>query len=103
MPRKRPPGKTVEEREAQLVAAAVDLAEKQIMEGTASSQVITHFLKLGTAREKLEREKLAHENRLLIARTEAIDAAKETQELYREVLEALRAYSGDTDGEEDFD
>ena len=70
-------------------------------EGTASSQVITHYLKLGTERERLEREKLAKENELLIAKTEATKSAQRIEELYSNALEAMRRYSGR--GDEDVD
>ena len=67
---------TPEARENQLVSLAVDLAEKQLREGTASSQVISHYLKLGTSREQLEQERLRRENKLLEARVEAIESQK---------------------------
>lgn len=73
---------------------AVDVAEEQLRSGTASSQVITHFLKLGTSREQLEQEKLRRENILLSARAEAIAAAQRNEELFAKALEAFRAYSG---------
>lgn len=91
------PNITEEGRESQLVAMAVDLAERQLIEGTASSQVITHFLKLGTQQAKLEREKLARENELLRAKTEALHSAKRVEELYEEALKAMRTYSGTKD------
>jgi hypothetical protein len=72
----------------------MDVAEKQLTEGTASSQVISHFLKLGTTREQLEREKLANENVLLKAKAEALESQKATEELFREALVAMRSYSG---------
>ena len=62
--RKIRPALTPEARENQLISLAVDLAEKQLQEGTASSQVITHYLKLGSMRERLEREKLEEENKI---------------------------------------
>lgn len=92
--RRRPPGKTPEARESQLVAMAVDLAEKQIAEGTASSQVITHFLKLGSTKERLEKELLAQQSELLRAKTEALQSAKRVEELYKSALDAMRLYSG---------
>ena len=95
--KRRAPATTPEARENQLISMAVDLAERQIMEGTASSQVITHFLKLGSMREKMEREKLAEENKLLKARTEAIQSAKKVEELYAKAIDAMRAYSGQED------
>lgn len=77
-----------------MVALAVDLAEKQLRDGTASAQVITHFLKLGTAREQLEREKLRAENKLLEQRTDQIAASTRMEAVYTEALRAMRAYSG---------
>lgn len=88
------PATTPEARENQLISAAVDLAEKQIREGTASSQVITHYLKLGSSREHLEQERLARENDLLEAKREAMASAKRVEELYETALNAMRSYSG---------
>jgi hypothetical protein len=93
-PRRRPPATTAEGRENQLMSATIDLAEKQILNGTASSQVITHFLKLASTKEKLEKEKLQRENELLKAKTEAVQSAKRVEELYVNALNAMRSYSG---------
>lgn len=93
-PRKRPPAKTPEERENQLISLAIGLAEKQITEGTASSQVITHYLKLGTTREQLEKEKLKQENQLLQAKVEQMATSGRTEEMYSEALRAMRSYQG---------
>lgn len=73
----------------------MDLAERQIIEGTASSQVITHFLKLGSTREQLEQERLQHENELTRVKIEAIESQKRVEELYKEALAAMRSYAGD--------
>lgn len=91
---KRRPATTPEGRENQLVALAVDLAEKQIKEGTVSSQVLTHYLKLGSSRERLEQERLRRENHLLEAKAEAMASAKRVEELYGQALKAMRNYSG---------
>ena len=88
------PALTPEARENQLISLAVDLAEQQLREGTASSQVITHYLKLGSTREKLERERLEEENKLLRAKTDAMKSAKKVEELYDEAIRAMRSYSG---------
>ena len=88
------PALTPEARENQLIYLATDLAEKQLREGTASSQVITHYLKLGSTKERLEKEKLEKENELLKAKTESIQSAKRVEELYREALNAMKRYSG---------
>ena len=91
---RRPPAKTREGRENQLIALAVELAEKQLREGRASSQVITHYLKLGTSREQLEQEKLRLENELAKAKTLQIANAEDSKIVYKEALEAMRTYSG---------
>jgi len=91
---RRPPATTPEARENQLIAAAVDLAEEQIRSGKASAQVITHYLKLGTTREKLEQERLRNENKLALAKVEALSSNARVEELYKEALEAMRSYAG---------
>lgn len=93
--KKKRPGQSVEERENQLISLAADLAERQLAEGTASAQVITHFLKLGTQRAKLEMEKIEYENNLLQARTESLESAARIEELYTKALGAMRKYQGD--------
>lgn len=98
--KKRPPAKTPEARENQVIALAYDLAEKQIAEGTASSQVITHFLKLGTLKEQLDREKLQEEVKYLKAKTGGIEAQGRIEELYKEALNAMRKYSGQVEDDE---
>jgi hypothetical protein len=96
------PAQTLEARENQLISAAVDLAERQLLEGTASAQVIVHYLKLGSTKERLEKEKLQKENELLRAKAEALQSAKRVEELYADAISAMRAYSGqDNDKEED--
>jgi len=92
--RKMKPALTPEARENQLIALAVDLAEKQLMEGTASAQVITHFLKMGSDRERLERKKLQEECETLAAKREALESQANSERLYAEALEAMRSYSG---------
>ena len=92
--RERRPARTEENRENQLVSLAIDLAEKQLVEGTASSQVITHYLKLGSTREKLEQERLRRENELLTSKVEMLASAKKVEELYASALDAMRAYTG---------
>lgn len=91
---RRPPARTPEARERQLIQRAVDLAEEQMINGTASAQVITHFLKLGTTRAALETEKLKRENELLRAKTENLESMKHVEELYQEAIKAMRSYSG---------
>ena len=94
------PAISVEARENQLVSLAVDLAERQLREGTASSQVITHYLKLGSTREKLERERLEEENKLLKAKTKALENTEEVKVLYEQALKAMRNYTGQGEPDE---
>ena len=91
------PALTPEAREQQLISLAVDLAEQQLLDGTASSQVLTHYLKLGSTREKLERERLEEENKLLRAKVDAIKSAEKQEELYAQALKAMSRYSGKGD------
>lgn len=92
-----PPALTPEERESRMISLAMDLAEKQLREGTASAQVIAHYLRLGTQKDKLEREMLEEKNKLLAAKTEAIRAAERTEQLYAEAIQAFRDYGSHSD------
>lgn len=104
MPSRRRPATTPEGRENQLVSIAVDLAEKQLREGTASAQVISHFLKLGSSREQLEQARLAQENKLLEAKIEAMASQARMEELYGKAIDAMRSYGGqEVDEEPDYD
>ena len=87
------PATTPEGREDQMIAYATKLAEQQLRDGTASSQVITHYLKLGSMREKYEKQKLLEEIKLLTAKTEAIKAEKDRDILYAKAIEAMRNYT----------
>lgn len=102
-PRKVRPALTPEARENQMISLAVDLAEKQLLDGTASSQVITHYLKLGTVREQLERERLEKENALLVAKVDALQSQKRSEELFQEAIAAMRRYSGHGSVEEEYE
>lgn len=95
-PRRSPPALTPEARENQLIASAVNLAEKQLLEGTASSQVIVHYLRLAAAKEKsrLELEILEKQKELISAKTEALQSAKRVEELYEDAMNAMRKYKG---------
>ena len=91
------PGLTPESRENQLISLAIDLAEKQLREGSASSQVISHFLKLGSTTRMLEKQTLSKNLELITAKTEAIKSGKVVEELYKNALAAMRSYSGNND------
>ena len=94
------PASTPEEREQQVISLAYDLAEQQIRNGTASSQVITHFLKRGSIQAELELEKLKKENALLEAKTEAIESAQRIEALYANAIEAMKKYRGNSEDEQ---
>lgn len=101
--RERPirPALTPEARENQLISLAVDLAEQQLRDGTASSQVITHYLKLGSTKERIEKEILEKQKELIVAKTETMQSAKRVDKLYEEAIEAMRRYSGHGSDDDD--
>lgn len=92
-------------REQQMMSLAVDAAEQQLRDGTASSQVICHYLKMSSRRERLERERLEEENKLLRAKTEALQQNGRTEEMVRKAIESFKRYSGhgDETDEENYD
>jgi hypothetical protein len=94
------PASNPEERENQMISLAVNLAEQQLREGTASSQVIVHYLKLASTRNKLEEEKIRYETAMLEAKKEALTKSGQLQELMENALEAFRSYSGNSEGGE---
>ena len=94
---------TPEAREDQLIALAVDLAEQKLRDGTASNSMIVHYLKLGSTKEKLEKEILAEQVELVKAKTESIKAARQIEELYKNALDAMRSYSGQSQKKEEDD
>lgn len=100
--RRRRPAQSVEARENQMISYAVDLAEKQLLEGTASAQVITHYLKLGSTKERLEKQILEEQVELLKAKTEALQSAKRAEELFADAMKAFAVYRGES-GPDDSD
>lgn len=88
------PAMSPEARENQLVSLAVDLAEKQLIAGTASSQVITHYLKIGSIKEKKELELLEEQKKLMEAKTKSLQSGQKIEELYSNALKAMRDYTG---------
>ena len=100
-PRKRPPATTPESRENQMIALAMDVVEERLRNGTASSQETTHFLKLGSIKEKRELALLEQELELKKAKTEAIQSAKRVEELYSKALKAMKSYTGAEEGDDE--
>lgn len=98
--RKMRPAISPEARENQLISLATDLVEQRLMDGTASSQETTHFLKLATTKARLEKEILEKQRDLISAKTEALASAKRVEELYSNALNAMRNYSGQGDPDE---
>lgn len=97
------PGLSIESREGQMVSLAMDRAEEQLRDGTASSQIITHFLKLGTSMAELEREKLRKENLLTEAKVRKIDSERSSEELLTKAIAAFGIYSGQDDSDNYYD
>lgn len=100
-PLRPPPATTLEGREDQLIAAAMNLVESRIEEGTASAQETVHFLKLGSVRNQLEQSKLKAENEMLMARVKDMESRSSSEGLYAEALAAFRGYSGQEPAQED--
>lgn len=100
---KRRPALSPEARENQLISLAYDLVEERLLEGTATSQETTYFLKLASSKTRLENEKLMEENKLLRAKTESIQAEKKNEEFYAKVLAALKKYNGQGDRDDEYD
>lgn len=98
--KKMRPALSPEARENQLISLAVDLAEQQLRDGTASSQVITHYLKRGSMKEKLEQEILREQKKLIAAKTENLQSSKRIEELYENAMKAMRQYGGEGDTDE---
>lgn len=99
----RRPATSPEAQEKRMISLAIDLAEKQLREGTASSQVITHYLKLGSQREKLEEEKAREELKLIKAKTESYELGKNIEKLYADAIVAMSRYSGRDEEENEED
>lgn len=92
------PAKTLEARENQLIALAYDVAEERLRNGTATSQEVTHFLKLGSTKDRIEKEILERQKELITAKTEALQAQKRIEEMFSEAMLAFKRYSGEDDG-----
>lgn len=103
MPRTKPPAKSIDGREQQMVALAVKEAERQMREGTASPSIITHYLKLGTTSYALEKEKLQREVELLEAKADNIKSLARMEDTFDEAVTMLRRYQGIDDDYEDYD
>lgn len=94
------PAITPEARENQMISLAMDLAEQQLRDGTASSQLITEFVKRGSTKARLEKEILKEQKELMAAKTESMKSAKRIEELYEDAIKAMRNYGGHGDADE---
>lgn len=90
----RPPARTMEEREQILINYAMDLAEKQLLEGTASSQTINHFLQLGDSTRDLKTERIRQQTALYSTKVDAIKSSQQNEEKAMKAVEAMKRYSG---------
>lgn len=98
-----PPSVSLEARENELIVLATNLAEKQLRDGSASSQIIAHYLRLGTTRERLEQERLRSENELARAKRDKIQSDQRSEELFQEAIAAFKTYSGQDDEDDYYD
>lgn len=92
--RRKPRARSPERREQEMISLAEELAEKKIRDGTASSQLIVHYLRLGTTRERLEKERIREDTKLRRAKAESLDSAKRIEELYNDAIKSFGTYSG---------
>ena len=97
------PAMSPEARENQLIALAYDVAEERLRNGTATSQEVCHFLRLGSMKERKELEMMDKKNELMKAKTEALQSAKHIEELYSNAINAFKTYRGSMDEEDDSD
>ena len=100
--RKSRPATTPEARENQLISLAIDLVEQRLIDGTASSQETTHFLKLASSKARIEKERLELENELIKAKTESLKSSKRIEELYADAINAMKRYSGHGDSDDEY-
>ena len=98
--RKMRPALTPEARENQMISLAMDLAERQLRDGTASSQLITEFVKRGSTKARLEQEILEEQKELIEAKTQSLQSTQRIEELYMNALDAMRNYSGQNNSED---
>lgn len=99
--RRQRPALDRDNRENQLISLAMDVAEQQMRDGTASPQLISHFLKLGSSRNRYEMRKLQREVDLLEAKKESLESAQRVEAMYAEAMAAFKSYSGDEEVVED--
>jgi hypothetical protein len=95
------PGTTIESRENQIIRLAYDLVEKRIRDGSATSQEVTEFVRMGSTKAQLEKSRLERENQLLTAKTESLKSQKKIEELYAKAMNAFKTYSGQEETLED--
>ena len=101
--RKMKSPESVEENETQMIALAMDRVRQRIIDGTASSQELVHFLRLGSSRERLEREILEKQKEKLEAQTDNFRSSAHSEELYANAIKAMSRYSGHSEEEEDYE
>lgn len=93
---------SVQAREEQIAGYALDCAERQIREGTASPSVLVHFLRATSTKEALERQLLEQQNELLRVKRESAELQMQSESKYNEALQAFRGYSGTSEEPEFF-
>jgi hypothetical protein len=101
--RRQAPGMTIQSREDQIIRLAYDLVEERILKKTATSQEVTEFIRLGSTKAQLERERLKQENALLVAKTQSLESQKRIEEMYAKAMKSFKKYSGQSDDEEVFE
>lgn len=101
VPSVMPPAASAEERENMLISLAYNLVEKRLLDGSASSQEVVTILRMGTMRERLERDNLSKKNELLTAQTEVARSQKNAEAAAERAIEAIMRYRGGSSVDED--
>lgn len=92
--RKFRPALNPDSRENQLISLAMDVAEQQMRDGTASPQTLNHFLRLGSSENRVKMRKLQREIDLLEAKKESLESTQRIEEMYADAMKAMRSYQG---------
>ena len=99
-PRRLRPGLSPEADENQLISLSIDAAKKMLVEGTAPTSIVLHYLKLATTRERMEREMMATQKELMEAKKQALESQAKVEQLYADAMKAMQRYSGYGDPDE---
>ena len=88
-----PPALTEEALENKMIMKAYEVVYQRMCDGTVTAPELVHFLRLGSTKEREDRDFLNKRKELLEAKTKAINESKNIEELYSKAIEAMKSYS----------